>query len=670
MRPLLVLILVLGALGALILALDPFNSGTPSSSKSLSNTTGSQVDADAPGPQQPVDLVGDETSGSRAGASDQTLPGLSADGISNADTIEGEGNLAGSVIDMNGNGIADANVTLTRASTANWFFAEDAAPDRTKDVHTKTNANGQFLFENVEAYDGYALVVRHLDYSPIEQGHITVFEGKMNTEQPITLVPGVRLFGIVRDVEGNRVEGATMNLRPTVLAGSSGGADDPNIVIKNSDSEGNFRFPNLATGNYLMTVTADGYGTVAIPQINIGLSEDVERDVTLMVAMALGGQVVDSKDQPVQSVEVMAFSIGDRNQRTQTQTKTDADGNWIMQDVPEGSYAVRAKANGYRVASVMRAEAGDMNIQIRLESLPRISGVVIDAVTGQPLRRFALQLRRADQSPETSVKIGRPQEFTDENGEFSMICPIQGNRPGTYMVGAAATGYAISLSDTMQVEQGQDVTGVKILCTPGGRIRGRITDSKGRPVPKAKITTRSNQWTGGPFDIMLGDSFPGVASKVTIRTNDKGEFMIPNLTKTTYLIMIEPTAHAKRAMKHIEVSDGQETDVGDVIVNTGATVSGTVRGPSGAPLPGSVVSLQGESLGQEYSMSLSSKTDANGRYQIEHINPGAYFISAVRPSASGQNDPFANANDQRKTRRRITLDEGRTNQGEDFDLPN
>ena len=670
MRPLLVLILVLGALGALILALDPFSSDDPNTGGGLANTVTEQNNPEISEPDAPVVLEGGETNGAREGASDPASTALTAEGITGANTIEGQGNLGGSVVDGNGNGIQGANVTLTRASTANWFFAEDTQPDRTKDVHTKTDAAGKFLFEDVEAFDGYALLVRHADYSPVEQGHITVYEGNTNTEQPITLVPGVRLYGIVRDVEGNRIDGAKLNLRPTVLAGSSGGADDPSVVNMGSDVEGNYGFPNLATGNYLMTVTADGYGTVAIPQINIGLKEDVVRDVTLKVAMALGGQVFDATDQPVKGVEVMAFSIGDRNTRTQTQTVTDADGKWIMLDVPEGSYAVRAKADGYRVASVMRAEAGDMSIQIRLESLPRITGQVVDAGTGQPMRRFTLQLRRADQSPDTSVQVGRPQEFTDENGEFSMICPIQGNRPGNYIIGASAPGYATSLSDTLEIVQGQDYTGVKIMVTPGGRIRGRVLDTQGRPVAKAKITTRSNEWTGGPFDIMLGDSFPGVASKVTVRTNDKGEFTIPNLTKTTYLIMVEPTAHAKRAMKHIEVTDGQETNVGDVIVNAGATVSGIVRGPSGAPLPGSVVSLQGESLGQEYSMSLSAKTDAQGRYQIEHINPGAYFIAATRPTAGGQGDPFANANDQRKTRRRITLDEGRTYQGEDFDLPN
>jgi protocatechuate 3,4-dioxygenase beta subunit len=340
-----------------------------------------------------------------------------------------------------------------------------------------------------------------------------------------------------------------------------------------------------------------------------------------------------------------------------------------MQDVPEGSYAVRANKQGYRAASVMRVQAGEMTLALELEAVPKIRGIVVDRYTDQPLRRFSVQLRRADHSAETSVKVGRAVEVRSTDGRFEIDCPVAGNNAGTYLISAAAPGYAESLSDPIQVQHGADVDNVKILATPGGRISGRVVDGSGKPVARAKVTSRSNEWTGGPFDQVLGDSFPGVATVRSVRTNDKGEFTLPNLTATTYLIKIEPMEHAQRAVKAIEVTDGKDTKVGDVLVNVGATVSGTVRGPSGKVLAGASVSLIGEQLGQEFAMQLNAKTDINGRYEIQHINPGAYFIAASRPAVGG-GDPFGQANDHRKTRRRITLDEGRTYPAEDFELPN
>ena len=63
---------------------------------------------------------------------------------------------------------------------------------------------------------------------------------------------------------------------------------------------------------------------MTVPQLNIGKDEDVMRDVTMKVPMALGGIVLDKATQhPMEGVEVMAFSIGDRENRTQTKASTD-----------------------------------------------------------------------------------------------------------------------------------------------------------------------------------------------------------------------------------------------------------------------------------------------------------------------------------------------------------
>ena len=117
------------------------------------------------------------------------------------------------------------------------------------------------------------------------------------------------------------------------------------------------------------------------------------------------------------------------------------------------------------------------------------------------------------------------------------------------------------------------------------------------------------------------------------------------------------------------VTEAVAVDLGQQVLARGATVSGTVRSPSGSVLPGSVVTMMLQPAANEFPARYTAKSNKEGQFRITSARPGTYWIHATRPIRGGGN-PFANSSDIQNTRRRITVGDGQDLQGQDFDLAN
>ncbi len=653
MRPIVVLGLVLAAVAALFFA---FQEGPAPAPDALGGTNTSNV-GEGDTPSEPTELEG-ETINKREQIEGRT----DAVDLETPTAAPTKAGLTGIIVGPDEKPLKDARVVLTRHGTTSALFIDPTEVDRSRDKTTKTNASGQYSFTRVEAFDRYALLISHAEFAPLEEGGIVVVEGELNELHPIQLNKGVTLSGVVRDSAGNTVPKAQLELGQMALA--IGGGTDPNSLTVVADDMGEYEFKNLAKGNFVLQVQADGYGQVTLSQIHVAGDGDMTRDITLDLAMALGGVVTDENGVPLKDVKVTAYSIGNRENRTQTQAQTDAKGEFLMHNVPAGHYTLRAQATGFRIGQVARAEAGEMHLQIALMSLPKVSGQVVDAATGSPLRRFSVSLRHAGPDTINTVRIGKPLLFTDEQGRFSLPCPKAGN----FMVEADAPDHASSLSDVFTIADGQELGGITVHCTKGGGIKGIVMDSNGKPVAQVKITTRDDRWTGSDFDISLG-TFPGIATVKTSRTNSRGEFSIDGLTPTIYLVEIEHKQFAGAAVRNVIVTEAVAVDLGERVLARGAMVSGTVRSPSGSVLPGSVVTMMLQPAADEFPARYTAKANKEGRFRITNTRPGTYWIHATRPIRGGGN-PFAHSSDIQNTRRRITVGDGQDLQGQDFDLAN
>ncbi len=659
MRALLVLFLVIAAAGTFYFVTQTDSAPTPAGLDVEGSAEAPVVSPQAKNPE----LVEVANSGSRENTpAEAPVP---MDELANA-TPEGQTAVVGTVENTEGKAVAGATVTLTRFGATTLFFADQEGVDRSSDRKVQSDERGQFTFPKVTSGDTYALIVQHPDYSRREEGPFGVPEGEQVT-QLVVLKTGTRLIGTITDTGGSAVAGADLTLSLAAMGlQTTTDSSDPTTEKTVTGADGTYAFNNMAVGQYTMTVAAEGYGRLTKQQINVGEDDDVSQDLVLEVASAMGGTITSTDGTPIEEAVVKVYSIANRDTRTQTQTSTEADGTFLVNDIPDGEYSLRVEADGYKDEPWTRASSGEMNLSIQLSPKPKIRGRVVDAQTGKPLTTFIVNLRQGVTNSDMSTKVqGTTKSISDADGRFELDAPL----PGDYSVEAVASGYAPSFSEDFRIEDGQELPGITVNVDKGGSISGTIVNSSGQAVSGALIKSNNNHWTGTPFDLSMGEFFPGTATKSQTRSGADGTFTIEGLTPTTYLIEVEHKDHSKTVMKGISIAMGQDTAIGDLVMTSGASVAGTVRGPSGSPLMGATVTMQMESGPDNFPITYTSKTGRDGQFKLNHVRSGNYYIFAARPNQN-QGNPFAGAMDVKQSRRKIVVSEKGDYQGEDFDLAN
>lgn len=226
------------------------------------------------------------------------------------------------------------------------------------------------------------------------------------------------------------------------------------------------------------------------------------------VSGSISGEVVDfGTGQPIVDAAVQIFNASGR---FITDVQTDVNGNYHFRDgLPGGVYFANvSNEDGYfdevydnfpcapiycdpTLGTPIRVEAGTTTegINFALEPGGRISGRVMDAVTGDPIGGEPLDIHNADGS-----FIGRIE--TDANGSY--ITPWGLPNGNYYVVTRNWVGYFDEIYDNepcplisckptsgtpVTVTAGFTTDGIDISLIPGGRIAGSVTDeATGNPI--------------------------------------------------------------------------------------------------------------------------------------------------------------------------------------------
>lgn len=143
-----------------------------------------------------------------------------------------------------------------------------------------------------------------------------------------------------------------------------------------------------------------------------------------------------------------------------------------------------------------------------------IHGTVVNEVTGSPVKKARVSLSRMDGTAQPGNTV------TDVSGGFS----FQALPAGKYRLQAdhpdyrgSAAQQAGSYGMDVNLQSGEDKTGVGIALTPTGVVSGKVTDEDGDPLSGAVVELLSYNWQGGRRTLSAERS--GI-------TNDKGEYRI------------------------------------------------------------------------------------------------------------------------------------------------
>ncbi len=649
MRPLLVLVLVLAAVGALLFAVFGIDSGT----KPL-EVAPPVVEAPVAKPRPAPQLDGGVAKPADRVVSQTTSADRSA--VGGATAIALDNRMTGLVKNPQGGPVVGAEVILSTLGASEMFFANDPLPDFSKEPRARTNEEGRYTFAAIEPRARYTLILTHADYARREEPTLPIGETGSAEMPTITMTPGATLSGHVRNEAGDFVQGAVMHLEGVTFEGL--GVVAPDRITVTTDADGSYRFKNVASGPRYLLATAPGYATLPVRNLSFQKEEAVVRDLTLKIAEGICGRIVGPGSVGIPEATVIAIGLSNVNQTGRAQVTTNENGEFCFDSLASGDYNLIAMARGWRMASRggtgNRVGTNTSNHVIEMLPEATISGRVTEAGTGNPVTAFTVRMR-VHYGPGTPSAPYNEDTFpqNNANGEFT----IPGVPAGDFVVEAWAAGLAPGFSRNFTVEAGQPLTGIQIQLGLGGSLSGRVVDAGGKPVARARVTTHDNDWSDDPFTQAIGITYPTTATSAEARTAEDGTFKITGLSPDTYQINVTASGYTGFMRRDLRVSDGKDTVVGDVKLGRGGIVRGTLYDASGKPLVGGSVELH--AADGDVPRQYSTRTSSDGKFQISNVTPGSYRLTAMRSGGIGAN-PFAQAGDASNSERRINVDEGGT----------
>lgn len=467
-------------------------------------------------------------------------------------SLQRGGKITGTVSDnVSGSGISGIDVNALDTISGTWINSGYTDSSGTYSISGLTTGSYQLRFSGAD-------YVAQWYGGKIDQTDATIVTvNAPNTTAGInmTMVKGGIITGIVTDsTTGAGVQNADVTVYDSVT-GSWVGYD-------NTDDTGTYRIPNLASGNYTIRVSKNGF----IQQWYGGAAEQTdasaitvtapETTTDINVELAMGGGIsgkVSDSSTGAAVAGVHLYIIDHSTGNWMGSAQTDSDGTYAITGLSSGSYRLRIEpaydseylgvwygGNDSGICSVtVTVTPPDITtgINVQLERGGRISGKVTDGATGIGIAGVTVSMANnssqvvmpvlpaATPTPlhvsmanNSNQAVMPPQNIeTDPSGAYT----ISGLTPGEYSLSFSAPGYvSTTLPSAAKITAAGTLTGIDATLTKGGGISGRVTDSRtGAGIPKIWVSAIPEQ--------------PGYSGGNVI-TDNNGNYIITGLASGKY----------------------------------------------------------------------------------------------------------------------------------------
>ncbi len=280
-------------------------------------------------------------------------------------------------------------------------------------------------------------------------------------------------------------------------------------------------------------------------------------------------------------------------------------------------------------------------VAVMSEEKCTIQGLVVDAITGQPLKRVQISLNK--------VAEGNSQPrnaSTDAHGHFA----VDDLEPGRYSLWVNRNGYVAQAygqrgpnrpGTLLSLAQGQHLKDLVFRLTRTAVISGLITDEDGEPLIGVNVQAlrysymngrRQLSQTGGTSTNDLGEY--RLAGLATGRYYVSATYLSGNVGETAeegYVPFYYPGTSDPDGATEIELRPGDGVVGIDITLSPVHTVR--VRGRitdaiTGKPARDVNVWLAGHHGGVSFSAGQVSMDNAKGTFEIRGVPPGSYTLSA------------------------------------------
>jgi protocatechuate 3,4-dioxygenase beta subunit len=530
----------------------------------------------------------------------------------------------GQVLDKRtGDPVAGADVYARGAFTDG--FADEGHRDLFK-RETVTDEAGIFEFTNLDT-NFYRILAVADGYSEDLVSDLGVgLEGTEPEPVYLYLVPGVTIAGTVRTGDGTPIERARVGVRPEQTIPNemkrwarSGGFGGP------TDENGEFEIRGIPVApSYVVEIGHEDFAPTSVVGVRVregGRSRPV--NVTLSSGTVLTARLMDGEEPFRGKVRVtLQYSIpGSRVTPTVVRSGGGVEldeGRLTVRRLPTGKARLNIEPNGFidiGRESVTLPEDEPLDLgDLMLDSGPTITGRVIGP-DGKGIPNAEV-----DAMSFGTGTLTRKAVTAGEDGSFRF-----GGLPEIAFT-ISAEGEGLGRESSEEVKPGDDP--VEIRLNEAGRIRGRVLVGD-PPEPLAGFTVESEgkEAESLPFQLRMVGLFQ---SKATFR-EPTGEFVLGGLSEGAYKLKVVAGGYMDSRLEKVEVAAGETTEVGDIVLERGATVSGTIREKgTGDPVGGATVKVEPPGMFNmraftEIGVS-SLTTGPDGRFTLSGLPPGKHTI--------------------------------------------
>lgn len=432
--------------------------------------------------------------------------------------------------------------------------------------------------------------------SAVAPGFVETAERRLEvlTELELSLTPGFLRMLEVRDGEGRPVPEAAVAVDGT--------------AVGLTDAEGRLLLalpPDGAVG--VMAETMDArYGVLELAAADPATAAAETAVLVVEAPETFGGQVRDAiSGRPIEGAYVAFQDVV---------ATTGADGVYTLPIRRDRSLgAVRAVAPDHMEATVWPGRREDVlaaAVDLALEPSAGLVGRVVDE-GGDPVAGAGLDLRRRGQ---LAGSLRRTRSGVD--GGFRLAAPA-----GASVV--LEVRHDEFLPALVEAEAGAEEPLVVVL-RRGRRGIGRVVDLEERPVAGASIRL----WPASmPGEVRSGGRLGRRSYAAT--SEDDGTFAVEELGPELYDLRVVAEGFAPLEVPGLPVvfdEGGGEIDLGTIVLEPGAAISGTVVDDRGSPVEGAEVSFDSWSTRGElkpWELETNAvKSDADGRFLLVDRAPG------------------------------------------------
>jgi hypothetical protein len=533
--------------------------------------------------------------------------------------LRGPGRLAGRVLDReSGAGMAGMRVDLhalppsgagligrfLRLVDSRSPITQAAEPVAT----TGSDGSGRFVFDGVRVGTWYveARGARHVPDS-VARARVTSAADAEPVE--VWVRGGGRIVGLVLEPDGDPASGAMITVSPgiTVLLESLRRGDLCFLEAR-TDEKGVFVVSGVPPGEaWDVHALGAGFAPPHESDVSVRMGEDTRVTLRAQTPGRVEGRVVSVGDAgtapaPLAGAHVAAIPEGLRylpfakEILEQTYTTTDAEGRFVMRDVPPGDVDLVGIAPGHigELGPKLFVSAGTLTVapDFELPVGPSVSGRVVDGA-GEPLAGVEVRWQPVDMdrfgldasfAPLVAGGVKRvPFPTTGADGRFTA-----GAFPGEppHQIEFKKPGYADvehSWTPAPPADEGQEEE-LEIVMGAGGYVEGIVMDvSETAPLTSFTITTEQ-MIVGGEQLGSLGPFGGG-----TLIEDPGGRFRIGPLEPGEVDLYFDAPGYVGAEVADLQVAAGETLRGTIVEMYAGGIVRGTVSNESGMAIPGALV---------------------------------------------------------------------------------